>query len=297
MEVARSLTAQGDITIHYRLWRQNERRRPLIVLLHGMASNITRWSEFMEYTSLKNDWDMLRVDLRGHGESFYRGKLSAPIWCLDLVRILDAEGYSKALLIGHSLGAQIAMQFAHTYWQRASGLVLIDPVLGKASRGITLWAIRLRPLIRFLIFVIRTLNRLGLRRRLIGKRDLRALDQKMRATLLAAGKLEQMVREYSSPWPDLKHFPTASYLEEILEMVRPLPALAEINVPVLVVLSKGVTYTDPAITRELIAQFPRASTVVIDAYHWPLTERPVEVREAIEAWCVTIKQGATNISN
>ncbi|NIO41475.1 MAG: alpha/beta hydrolase, partial [Burkholderiales bacterium] len=94
MESARSLTTEDGVTLSYRLWQEGAQRRPLIILLHGMASNMTRWSEFVELTSLKNSWDILRLDLRGHGQSFYRGKLSAEIWSRDLVHILDHESYS-----------------------------------------------------------------------------------------------------------------------------------------------------------------------------------------------------------
>jgi pimeloyl-ACP methyl ester carboxylesterase len=290
MESARSLTTEDGITLSYRVWQEGPQHRPLIVLLHGMASNMTRWSEFVELTRLKNEWDILRVDLRGHGQSFYRGKLSAEIWSRDLVRILDNEDYARALLIGHSLGAQLAIQFASSYPQRTSGLVLIDPILGKASHGIARWGRQFRYLVAVLALAVRAMNRLGLRRRRIPQRDLRVLDERMRETVLAAGKQEELVRQYSSPWPDLKHFPTANYLQEIIEMVRPLPPLATISVPVLVVLSKGVTYIEPKISHQIISQFQDVETVMVDAYHWPLTERPTEIREAIEQWCVQLRE-------
>ncbi len=290
MDSARSLTTEDGVTLSYRLWNEGPQRRPLIVLLHGMASNMTRWSEFVELTCLKDNWDILRVDLRGHGQSSYRGKLSAEIWSHDLVRILEHEGYAHALLIGHSLGAQLAVRFASLHPQRTSGLVLIDPILGKASHGIARWGRQFRYLVAVLVFAVRLMNRLGLRRRHIPQRDLRVLDQRMRETVLAAGKQEELVRQYSSPWPDLKHFPTANYLQEIIEMVRPLPPLATITAPVLVVLSQGVTYIEPEISHRLIAQFQDVETVMVDAYHWPLTERPTEIREAIERWCEQLRE-------
>ena len=290
MEKAHSLTTRDGVTIAYRIWRQGKQPRPLIVLLHGMASNMTRWSEFLEYTTLKADWDIMRVDLRGHAESLYRGPLNAEIWSRDLLEVLDAEGYRQALLVGHSLGAQLAIRFAYLYPQRVSGLVLIDPVLGKTSMGVALWGRRIRYLIRVLVLFVRFLNYLGLHRRHIPKRDLWALDEQVRQTLLVKGKSEELVRAYSSPWPDLKQFPTANYLEEAIEMVRPLPPLSAINAPVLVVLSTGVTYMDPAVTRQMITQFQNADVVEIDAYHWPLTERPLEVRETIEQWCDSLNQ-------
>jgi pimeloyl-ACP methyl ester carboxylesterase len=253
-----------------------------------MASNLTRWSEFLQHTKLKDAWDILRVDLRGHGRSMYRCRLSMEIWCEDLLRLLDTEGYSDAVLVGHSLGAQIALHFAHRHPSRVRGLVLIDPILGRPSTRMVRWGRRLRPVLRMATAVIRLLNRMGLRRRHIPERDMRALDERTRDRLLAAGKIEEMVSAYKSPWPDLKHFPTANFLEEAIEMARPLPSVLSIVAPVLVVLSKGATYADPAITRQMTGRFRQATVVAVDAYHWPLTEKPTETREAIEKWCAEL---------
>ena len=285
METLRTLRTVDGITLGYRLTRQAATPRRLIVLMHGVASNMSRWSEFVEHTALKDSWDVLRLDLRGHGESFVRGGLDLDTWSRDLRDILDAEGYEQALLIGHSLGAQVAVQFAARFPARLLGLVLIDPIFQQALRGSLRVMHILRPVVSLTAAVMRLLNSLGLRRRSVPNRDLRELDNKTRETLLAAGKQEQMIDLYSSPWEDLKFFPVASYLQEMIEITRPLPALTSINAPVLVLLSSGITYTDPVITRGILAEHPRIQIVTIDAYHWPLTEKPQQVREAIEQWC------------
>lgn len=284
-EDSHSLPVSGEASIRYWLWRSSEQPRPVIVLLHGVASNISRWSEFAEETTLKDRWDILRIDLRGHGESFWRGKLNLDMWSQDLQQVLAHEDYSQVLLVGHSLGAQIAIHFASRYPSRVIGLVLIDPILGKTLVGHLRLASRFIPLFRLVVPIIRVLNRMGIYRRHIPQRDLRVWDQRVRETLLKTGKLEQMVNQYSSPWVDLQYFPTANLLQEIMEMARPLPALSSIVVPVLVILSKVATYTDPKVSAGLITEFRDATTAVIDSSHWPLTEKPVEVRQAIEAWC------------
>ena len=285
MEAIRILPTAGGATLGYRLFRGAAAPRRLIVLLHGVASNMSRWSEFVEHTSLKQTWDLLRPDLRGHGESFSRGGLGLEIWCRDLRDVLDAEGYDQALLIGHSLGAQVAVQFAARYPGRVRGLVLIDPLFHQALRGGMRVLSRVRPAVSLLAVLVRLLSRLGLRRRHIPVRDLRKLDEKTRQELLAAGKQKEMVELYSSPWEDLKFFPLASFLQELVEIVRPLPAPAQIKAPILALLSSGITYTDPAVTKEILSEHPQARIVTIDAYHWPLTETPLQVREAIEKWC------------
>ena len=284
MDKIRTLTAQDGARIAYRLWQPGKPRR-LIVLLHGMASNLTRWSEFVEHTTLKDSWDLLWPDLRGHGKSSYHGAITMDKWCHDLATLLKMEGYRQALIIGHSLGAQIAPQFVNRYPDAASGLVLLDPVFDQALRGDMRTLSRYKIFLYLLLGLVRLLNLFGLRRRAIPNRDLRKLDEKTRAELLDQGKQEAMIEHYSSVWADLKYFPTAHYLSETLEMIRPLPDPSRVNVPVLVLLSKGVTYTDIEETIKIIARYPDAEEVTIDAYHWPLTEKPDEVRRAIEEWC------------
>jgi len=285
MEVHRTLRTVDGTTLGYRLERETAAPRRLIVLIHGVASNMTRWSEFVEHTALKQSWDMLRLDLRGHGDSFTRGKLGIDIWCRDLRDILDAEGYDQAVIIGHSLGAQVAVQFTARYPARVRGLALIDPVFHRALRGSLRLVNLLRPVVISLVGLIRLLNALGLRRRHIPGRDLRRLDEKTRETLLAAGKKQEMIELYSSPWEDLKFFPVAGFLQELLEITRPLPPLAQIKVPVLALLSSGITYTSPEVTHRMLAECPQIQTVTIEAHHWPLTENPEQVRSAIEQWC------------
>lgn len=284
MDDTRRLLLPDGVTLTWRRWRapDNPERRTL-VLLHGLASNRTRWSEFTEQTALKRYWDILRPDLRGHGESPTRGKIGLEIWCDDLARLLDAEGAGRTVIAGHSLGAQVAYLFACREPARAAGLVLLDPIHRPALRGVLRWALRLAPLLRLTAALLRGL-RLGLRQRR-PLRDLRALDAATRKALAQSGETGDIVRHYTAPREDLKYFPLAHYLQELAEVVRPLPPPADVHAPVRVLLSKGVTFTDPESMHAWCARFPSAELQTIDAYHWPLTERPAEVRRAIEEFC------------
>lgn len=288
MEALKRIEAGDGATLAYRIQRGGGESRRVILLVHGLASNMTRWSELVDNTSLTEAWDLLRVDLRGHGDSLWRGRLDMEMWCADLLRVLDAEGYGQAVIVGHSLGAQIAVHFGSWHPSRTAGLALIDPVVSDALLGHLRLASRFVFLLKALIAVIRLLNAIGIYRRHIPRRDLRELDETMRRELLAEGKVEEMVRRYTSIKPDMTHFPTANFLQEIVQMVRPLPDLSTVKAPVLVLLSSGVTYTDPAATRRAIDGFQQATTVTIDAYHWPLTEKPDAVRGAIEDWAAEL---------
>jgi pimeloyl-ACP methyl ester carboxylesterase len=288
-ETSHPLARPGGVTLHYRMSRPAVSPQGAVVLLHGLSSNLTRWSEFVEHTHLRERFILLRPDLRGHGDSLTRRKISLERWSGDLLAILDAQGCRDAIVVGHSLGAHVALHFAAHHPRRARALVLIDPMLREAVRGYWRWLARLRLLLAGTAAAVRLLNRLGLHRRTIPPRDLRALDGRTRAQLAAADDPTAIVDHYSAPLADLRHFPTANYLQEFAELLRPLP-LERVAAPVLTLLSREPTFTEPARTRATLARLAHGEIEEIDAFHWPLTERPAETRTAIERFCERVTQ-------
>lgn len=281
---ARMLRAADGAVIAYRLWRPGPPRQ-VLVLLHGLASNMTRWSEFVARTTLKDSWDLLRVDLRGNGLSLHRGRIGMAEWAADLAAILDAEGYPRAVLAGHCLGANLAVEFAVHHPGRASGLVLVEPMLREALTGGMRRIARLRPLFPPAVGLVRALNALGIYRRRLAPLDLEELDRETRAAISAGGTAEALLERYAAPWLDLRTTPSGAYLQALIAVSGRLPDLAAIRIPVLALLSTGSTFSDPAITERLLARFPACRIVRLEARHWIPTEQPEAMRRAIEEWC------------
>lgn len=284
MDHEHQFTLSDGSRLSYHLWRCPAPKH-LLVLVHGMASNHSRWSEFLEQTALKNSWDILRINLRGHQPFFQREKLGYDTWCQDILAIIRHEGYEKCVLAGHSLGAKIVAHFAAMFPKQTEGLVLIDPVFNKATSSKMRFLYHIRGLLWLAVYGILALNRLGLYRRNIKHRDLRELDIKTRAELIGSGKLEEMVNQYSSPWPDIKHFPFVNYIQEFLLTLYPVSINAIKDIPTLSILATSPTFSDLELTKTELANLNQGSILQLDAFHWPLTEKPVETREAIEAWC------------
>ena len=280
----RELTTSDNATIAYRVLRGEAPRR-VIVLLHGMASNMTRWSEFVEQTALKESWDLLRPDLRGNGRSAFRGSISREAWCDDLVAILDEEGYAQAVLVGHCLGANIAIQFAICYPERTAGLVLIEPLFPESSVGVLKKIQSYKMLLPALIAGIRFLNRLGLYRRYLPQLNLQELDQETRALMASTGTPDALVQRYTSLGFDLRFMPTAAYLQSLRELLRPLPSLAGTPFPKLLLFSIGKLFSDQEASRQRCASLQNSETKALDSHHWIPTEKPVAMREEIERWC------------
>ena len=283
MDGTRTLRRADGTDLRYRVWRPGAPRR-LLVLLHGLASNLTRWSELVARTRLKDDWDILRVDLRGHAGSRDRGRIGMDEWCADLVALLTAEAAGAVVLAGHCLGANIAAELAHREPGRLAGLVLIEPVFAEAFKGGLRLVAALRPLAVPAIWTLRALNALGLHRRHVRPLDLEALDRETRAAL-AAGQGDALLARYASPWTDLASTPTAAYLQSLVALSRGLPDLSGLRVPVLALLSTGGAFADPALTERQLARLPRCRVMRLPARHWIPTERPEEMCRAIEAWC------------
>lgn len=288
-EVSRSINAPDGAVIAYRITR-GERPRRLLILIHGMASNMTRWSEFVETTTLADSWDLLRLDLRGHGRSLFRGRIDLETWCSDLAAMLDAEGYAKAVLTGHCLGANLAVRFAGLYPEKTEGLILIEPLLRQALTGAMKRFQPIKPLFLLLIGAILFLNRFGLYRRRIPELDLRELDRRTRAVMSAEGSSQALLRRYAVPWHDLRYMPSADYFQEYIQVSRPYPPLSGITVPVLALLSTGRFLSDPRVTRAVLSELPDCRVITLESQHWIPTEKPEEMRRAIEHWCGEIER-------
>jgi len=277
-EIERSFRTAEGASIAYRLWRPGAPRRTL-VLIHGLASNLTRWWAFISKTHLRERWDILRLDLRGHGGSAWRGRVGMEIWCEDLAAILCAEGAPPAVIAGHCLGANVALWFARRAPQSTAGLVLIEPMFREALAGTLARAARLSPLIVPVVLAVRAANAIGLYRRRLETLDLEALDREAHS---GAAFPEA---KYASPWEDLKSLPSAIYLQDLLAVTAPLPDLAKLRIPSLVMLSRGAALSDPKIAARRLRALRGMELVQIEARHWIPTEQPEAMRRAIEAWC------------
>lgn len=95
-----------------------------IVLLHMLNRNRNDWNEFAEQLQ-KEGFNALSIDLRGHGQSLHKDGRTIG-WQLfsakdfnDMIldvnaskEFLDGKGIKKISLIGASIGANIALNFA-----------------------------------------------------------------------------------------------------------------------------------------------------------------------------------------
>lgn len=98
--------------------------RPL-VFIHGLSDSLLYW-EFLA-SHLKRDYQIIRMDLRGHGESYLgNDEVNIDLYVSDLKNLLNDLNLDKVDLIGFSLGGAVALDFSLKYPENVSSLVLMS---------------------------------------------------------------------------------------------------------------------------------------------------------------------------
>jgi pimeloyl-ACP methyl ester carboxylesterase len=118
----------NGMRVHYLCWNPEGERQP-IVLLHGLASNAHIWELVAEYLQALG-YPLYAPEARGHGLSDKpEDGYSFEQTTRDLVAFLETCGLERPLLVGHSWGGALALDYAarQPIGARAPlGLVLVD---------------------------------------------------------------------------------------------------------------------------------------------------------------------------
>jgi len=123
----------GAQPLEYRMIGPRPGAAPTLVLLHEGLGSVGLWGDFPQQLQATTGMGVFVYSRAGYGQSG-PVKLPRPLSYMHdearetLPRLLDAIGFQRGLLIGHSDGASIAAIYAGSYQDhRVSGLVLIAP--------------------------------------------------------------------------------------------------------------------------------------------------------------------------
>jgi pimeloyl-ACP methyl ester carboxylesterase len=75
---------------------------------------------------LGGHYKVFAVDLRNHGRSPHSDIFDYDAMTADLREFVEQHGLSSIMLLGHSMGGKVAMQFATDYAQGVDRLVIVD---------------------------------------------------------------------------------------------------------------------------------------------------------------------------
>jgi len=231
-----------------------------VILIHGLAASLHDWDDLIPELT-QHGYAAYAPDLLGHGDS---PRLDSRIYQMDEVFehffdwMKSLQLTEPAILIGHSLGGHVALEYARRLSAWTRGLILVNPFYSPSQLPLLVRKTYSRPRLSevvlgkvpekwFRFFVDLSSAAMGHR-----AGALRGLPERIRA---------QTLLDYKRTAPGVYHIPSA-----IFDMTD---SLHEVNVPALVVWGDRDKTLSPASFPRLVQALPKARGETLPAGHVP----------------------------
>lgn len=119
--------------LHYKIYEHKEEGRPWVSFIHGAGGSSSIW--YKQLKDFKQHFNVLLVDLRGHGNSKSHLKQNHfPTYTFEsvsneVVEVLDHLGVHKSHFVGISLGTIVIREIAEKHPERVAKMVMGGAIL------------------------------------------------------------------------------------------------------------------------------------------------------------------------
>ena len=128
-----------------RLWYEAAGSGPALLMAHELGSDARQWRGQVE--AFSGRFRCITPNARGYPPSSVPGEDHAYLWtqfAADIGTVLDAAGEDRAIVMGWSMGAYAALQFARLHPERVRALVLVGVGSGSPKADEDLWRMQMR---------------------------------------------------------------------------------------------------------------------------------------------------------
>jgi len=95
-----------------------------LIVIHGLFGMSDNWNtlgkKFSKYCRVH------LIDLRNHGRSPHSTDFNYDVMCDDVLEYMQDNAITNPIILGHSLGGKVAMNFAFTYPDKIEKLIVAD---------------------------------------------------------------------------------------------------------------------------------------------------------------------------
>ena len=233
-----------------------------LIFIHGSGGDHSLWS--LQYAKLHKHYNVVAVDLPGHGHSQGNGESDVGNYCLWVRKLLDALRLKNSILVGHSLGAAITLQFALNYPQEIKGIVPVGGGLKMPVNPSTLEFLRAKPA--------------------------EAIDLMCKFSLAKENR-----PQFFAPLKKSLSRANIDVLYSDLSVCDKLDLtsqISKITAPVLVICGTEDKMMPPDFSRQIAGGTGGAKLCLIEgAGHMVMMERPKEFNEALNIFALSISKG------
>jgi len=227
-----------------------------LVFIHGWTANRHRWDHQVAHFSEQRR--VVRLDLRGHGESSGAGVRTIAELARDVIALLDHLKVERFVLVGHSMGGMISQTIALAHPERVERMVLVNSI-GRMTynrgRGLLMAASTLVP---FKLFVAANIQR-----------------------AFAPGYPREEIREYVKASADTPR-EVVMTLYGAMRSFDVLDRVGEIRTPTLLVHGYYDIQLPVSQMLRMAKAYPDAVIRILDAGHELPVEKPAELTSALD---------------
>ncbi len=105
--------------------------RSTLVFIHGLTGSSSAWWEYEK--KIENQYNVLSIDLRGHGKSIKPRKYQdykIKSFAQDINDLINHLHIEKFILISHSFGTLVALEFLLRYQPIVESTIFLSPIFG-----------------------------------------------------------------------------------------------------------------------------------------------------------------------
>ena len=107
-----------------------------LVFVHGWSCDRTYWRE--QLGAFSDDYQVIAVDLAGHGESGdERDQFSMESFGADVAAVIEQLSVDRVILVGHSMGGPVVVEAAAQMDDRVVGVIGVDTLKHVDQRRLT----------------------------------------------------------------------------------------------------------------------------------------------------------------
>ncbi|MEJ5963079.1 alpha/beta fold hydrolase [Pedobacter immunditicola] len=253
-----------------------------IVIIHGLNSSMRQW--YAQRAYFRNAYQLIFIDLPGHGRSLKAADLSIDAMAADLAVVLETLALKNPILYGHSLGGMVIMQYCVTMQKPDVKAIIVQHSTYthpfKTCQFPAVMQFLQEPVIRpYLNFAKKNANVF----RVLGRLNYyTGLSLILYNYLFFKGKQSPAQLRHISKISAL--CPPETVAEGLLKCLEfdVVGSLPKIEVPCLVIAAAGDRIVKPEAGQYIVGQVKNGTLLQVNGGHLSLIENEAEINHGVE---------------